>query len=136
MTGIARSYDPETNIVIFVLQGRTEVDELMKIADEHFLQYPLSMALWDLRNADLSEFGMQDLERVARRSAEVRSAAENPRSAYVVDDSTKRLLVKLYSAVADKDNSTVGLHAFETVEDAMNWLMSGIPDDRAGSIAG
>ncbi len=73
--------------MIFVLQGRTEVDELMKIADEHFLQYPLSMALWICVMPDLSEFGMQDLERVARRSAEVRSAAENPRSASVVDDS-------------------------------------------------
>lgn len=136
MSTIARDYDANDNIVTFVLEGRIDADALVASADEHFSEWPDSRAIWDLTGADLSEFGLQDLERISSRSSEVRGRSGDPRSAIIVDDSTKRLLVKLYDAVSTKGESAVTFQSFETIAEARTWLLS---EDRGqqqnGSIA-
>lgn len=135
MNRIATEYDDDTGIVTFTLVGRVSADDLVAAADGHFAQWPESLPIWDLTLADVSEFGLPDLERISRRSSEVRGSSVDPRSAVVVDDSTKRLLLKLYDAVQTTGASAVRFRSFETVDDARSWLLSGSAEHQTGSIA-
>lgn len=125
MKGIQVSYEPELDLLVFVLTGMVTRRDCLTAISTHFSQHPGSHTLWDVRGADLSEFDLSDMEAVSQRSGEVRRAEGHIKTALVVDSDGARLLMRLFAAIAARRDPAPEIRSFDNMSTARRWIGHG-----------
>ncbi|WP_417514002.1 hypothetical protein [Minwuia sp.] len=114
--------DPISDLVVFRVTGMPEAAELIDVASAHFRQTPSRYVLWDLRQAEMNAITLEDMRELARRASDFADARRTPHTAIVVGDQSKRLLMRLYEAVAENEQANVIYRIFDEPGEAYDWF--------------
>ena len=120
--------DRDAGLVIFTVHGAVSTEVYCRVIAEQFKRQQAPDAIWDLRNADLSEMSADRLLEVAQAvQSTLHYRGPNPRTVFVSTEQQERILAKLYREISLNLNTRIAYHIVDSIAGARAWLDQGTP---------
>ena len=119
---ISHTYDKRSQWAIYVCQGTLGVEdfiEAIQVVYGEQGQYPL-YSLWDLREADLSDVGLEGVEKLGELTGRVWREDERGKTAIVANRKLVYGLSRMFQQTVDGQPRDIAI--FEDIDSARNWL--------------
>ena len=114
--------DEDTDLALFTLTGQWDTEEVIRVLDAYYGGSPRRDALWDLRDASLSELKAQDFARLAERGAHFApNRGPGARTAVIVTERMSEMLVEAFCQMVRPITPVTFAH-FLNPDDARAWL--------------
>lgn len=123
------SYDEDADVVVVRPEGALDADRLIDLnmrVIEHRKFRPGMGVLWDLRAADVSSLGTEDLHTIKDLAELNASRRGRGRTALLAADDLPFAMARTYEQIRDLDHVTVA--TFRTEDEARRWLADGAAD--------
>lgn len=88
----------------------------------HYAGTVTSLHLWDLTQADLSEFTTDDLIEDAERTKKVSDARKGGKSAFVCSSTLEFGLSRMSEAFSEIEDTKIEYQTFRRLDEAKEWL--------------
>lgn len=117
------SVEPESGLIVFKSIGLVPAEVAGKAIRDHFPRHKVPDAIWDLRDADLSEMNFDSFMKIAREvKATKQFRGPNPRTVFVTNEDQEQTLLKLYQEISRILGTKITYKTVRSVEEARAWL--------------
>lgn len=117
------SADAAIGLLTFTVFGLVSVTEYREAIRGAFERHKISDALWDYRQADLSEFDANRLLEIAEEvQATLPFRGSNPRTVFVTNKSQEQILARLYREISLNLGTEVSYKIVAKVSEGLEWL--------------
>ena len=114
------SKDEARQLTVFTAQGPLEVDEILKIISDFLTHHPTNKVLWDLRQASLNQWRVQEIERMIEFISPLAHNRPQGKTALLTQRDVDFGLTRM--AAAHAQNLPIQYMSFKSLDQAMEWL--------------
>lgn len=129
---ITTDFDPDTGLRVHVMTGRLTYAEVRDTLEELYARPdfdPTMNALWDLREAVLTDISSDDVRKIAQLVRGRPPIGVSSRVALVVSRDADFGMARMYGAQLDGAAQS-GFRVFRDVDEATTWV-GGAPEDES-----
>lgn len=122
MASIEVTYDPQNDLTVFSLKGKTSVDEIIEKARDAYYNKPTQLVLWDGTGGSVSHNTYDDFERIAKELKHFMGKRKRGRTALVGVLDAEFGMGRMYEAFAEAEGLPIEYKTFKSIEKAKKWL--------------